>query len=69
MNINTTLDYTVINMLLSSALRESIIASSSDILSQSIFNKKTQLLAKPVYSTSDLLQISKKFKKSFNFVH
>ena len=39
--MNTSLDYTIINMSLSLALRESIIASSSDILSQFIFNKET----------------------------
>ena len=56
-------------MSLSLTLKESIIISSSDILSQSMFNKETQLLAKPVYLILDLLQILKKSEKSFNFVH
>ena len=42
--MNISLDHTIINILLLSALKESIITSSSDILSQSIFNKETQLL-------------------------
>ena len=42
-------------MLLLSALKESIIISSLNIFSQSIFNKETQLLTKLVYSIIDLL--------------
>ena len=53
--MNTSLDHTIINMLLLSTLRESIVASSSDILSQSMFNKETQLVSQSINFSSNLI--------------
>ena len=68
MNINTILDHTITNMSLLSVSQQSIILNFLNILTQSMFNKETQLLTLSANFASDLIQMFKESVKSFIFV-